>query len=148
VPLAEFLRSRAESAELIRFESEGISLMATLAIRLPNGARMNLVRTSPFFLAHLICLAVFFTTFHWSYLAACLGLYFVQIFFRVGYLWYAVVAAHKSTPSRRSHRQDARMNLKRAGGFERPVREIPVVTRVTKNILTKYKPRQAARYDQ
>jgi len=55
--------------------------MATLAIPLRNGAHLNLVRTAPFFLAHLVCLAVFFTPFHWSYLIVCLALYYVRMFF-------------------------------------------------------------------
>ena len=55
--------------------------MATLAIPLRNGAHLNLVRTAPFFLAHLVCLAVFFTRFHWSYLIVCLALYYVRMFF-------------------------------------------------------------------
>jgi stearoyl-CoA desaturase (Delta-9 desaturase) len=92
------LRSRAESAELILSEPEGISFMATLAIRLPNGARMNLVRTSPFFFSHLICLAVFFTTFRWSYLVVCLALYYARMFFvTAGYHRYFSHRAFKTS---------------------------------------------------
>ncbi len=55
--------------------------MASATISLPNGARISLVRSMPFFGVHLACLAAFFVGFRWSYLVVCLALYYVRMFF-------------------------------------------------------------------
>ncbi len=55
--------------------------MASLAIRLQSGARIPLLRIIPFAAVHLVCLAVFFVDFRWSYVALCLALYAVRMFF-------------------------------------------------------------------
>jgi len=55
--------------------------MASATISLPNGARISLVRSLPFFAVHLACLAAFFVGFRWSYLVVCLALYYVRMFF-------------------------------------------------------------------
>ena len=55
--------------------------MATWQIALPNGARISLARSFPFFAAHVIPLAAFFIGFRWSYLAIFLVMYFVRMFF-------------------------------------------------------------------
>ena len=55
--------------------------MASASISLPNGARISLVRSLPFFAVHLACLAAFFVGFRWSYLVVCLALYYVRMFF-------------------------------------------------------------------
>ena len=49
-------------------------------ITLKSGDRISLVRSSPFFLVHLACLAAFFLKFHWSYLIVCLALYYIRMF--------------------------------------------------------------------
>src|SRR6266852_5142663 len=55
--------------------------MATVAIRLRNGARISLLHSLPFFAVHVACLAAFFVGFRWSYLIVCLALYYVRMFF-------------------------------------------------------------------
>lgn len=55
--------------------------MATAEIVLRDGARISLLRSLPFVAAHLICLAVFWVEFRWSYLAVCLALFYVRMFF-------------------------------------------------------------------
>ncbi len=54
--------------------------MSILKIRLPNGARLELLKSLPFFLIHLTCLAVLFIRFHWWYLPLAVGLYFGRMF--------------------------------------------------------------------
>ena len=53
----------------------------TLFIPLPNGSRISMLHTLPFALIHLAVLGVFFVKFHWSYLIACLALYYGRMFF-------------------------------------------------------------------
>lgn len=55
--------------------------MASASISLPNGARISLLRTAPFIAVHLLCLAAFFIGFRWSYLAICLVVCYVRMFF-------------------------------------------------------------------
>jgi stearoyl-CoA desaturase (delta-9 desaturase) len=55
--------------------------MASATILLRNGARISLVRALPFALVHVACLAAFFVGFRWSYLAVCLALYYIRMFF-------------------------------------------------------------------
>ncbi len=55
--------------------------MASATIALPNGARISLVRSMPFFASHVACLAAFLVGFRWSYLVVCLALYYVRMFF-------------------------------------------------------------------
>ena len=55
--------------------------MAFGVITLKNGDRIPLVRSIPFFVVHLACIAAFFLKFHWSYLVVCLALYYVRMFF-------------------------------------------------------------------
>jgi len=58
--------------------------MSVGAISLRNGARIPLVRSLPFFAVHLVCLAVFWVGFRWSWLALCLALFYVRMFFMTG----------------------------------------------------------------
>ncbi len=58
--------------------------MSVVAISLRNGARIPLVRSLPFFAVHLVCLAVFWVGFRWSWLALCLALFYVRMFFMTG----------------------------------------------------------------
>ena len=53
----------------------------SLSIPLPNGARISILHASPFVLIHLAALGVFFVPFRWSYLAVCIGLYLLRMFF-------------------------------------------------------------------
>jgi stearoyl-CoA desaturase (Delta-9 desaturase) len=55
--------------------------MASAVISLRNGARISLVRSLPFAAVHAACLAAFFVGFRWSYLAVCLALYYIRMFF-------------------------------------------------------------------
>jgi stearoyl-CoA desaturase (Delta-9 desaturase) len=55
--------------------------MASAVISLRNGARIPLVRSLPFAAVHVACLAAFFVGFRWSYLAVCLALYYIRMFF-------------------------------------------------------------------
>src|SRR5712692_6132714 len=55
--------------------------MALAAITLPNGARISLFRSMPFFAIHLACLAAFLVGFRWSYLVVCLVVCYVRMFF-------------------------------------------------------------------
>jgi stearoyl-CoA desaturase (Delta-9 desaturase) len=55
--------------------------MASAVISLRNGARISLVRSLPFAAVHVACLAAFFVGFRWSYLAVCLALYYIRMFF-------------------------------------------------------------------
>jgi stearoyl-CoA desaturase (delta-9 desaturase) len=55
--------------------------MATAQIALRNGARISLIRSFPFFATHLVCLALFFIGFHWSYFAVFLVMFYVRMFF-------------------------------------------------------------------
>jgi stearoyl-CoA desaturase (Delta-9 desaturase) len=51
------------------------------SIPLPNGARIQLVSSAPFFVIHGLALSVFFVHFHWSYLITCILLYEIRMFF-------------------------------------------------------------------
>ena len=74
--------------------------MASPAIVLRNGARIPLLTSAPFFLAHLACFAAFFVGFRWSYLALCLGLFWARMFFvTAGYHRYF---SHRSFKTSRS----------------------------------------------
>ena len=53
----------------------------SLAITLPNGARIPVLRSFPFAMIHVAALSAFFVRFRWSYLVVCLGLYVVRMFF-------------------------------------------------------------------
>src|SRR5437870_10102194 len=55
--------------------------MAAAVIVLRNGARISLVRSLPFILVHVACLAAFFIGFRWSWLIVCLALFHVRMFF-------------------------------------------------------------------
>ena len=55
--------------------------MAAAVIVLRNGARISLVRSLPFILVHIACLAAFFIGFRWSWLIVCLALFYVRMFF-------------------------------------------------------------------
>jgi len=52
-----------------------------LSIPLPNGSRISVLLSLPFVLVHLASLLIFFMPFHWYYVAACLGLLVVRMFF-------------------------------------------------------------------
>src|SRR5258708_19433636 len=55
--------------------------LRALSIPLPNGSRISVIHSLPFFLVHFAVLAVFFISFHWYYLVACLAILLVRIFF-------------------------------------------------------------------
>ncbi|HJY87820.1 MAG TPA: fatty acid desaturase [Candidatus Acidoferrales bacterium] len=55
--------------------------MAFARVSLRNGARISLLHCLPFASVHLACLAAFFVGFRWSYLAVCLALYYIRMFF-------------------------------------------------------------------
>jgi stearoyl-CoA desaturase (delta-9 desaturase) len=55
--------------------------MAKKYIRLPNGERIPLLQSAPFFAIHAACFAAFLTTFHWWYPVVALALYGVRMFF-------------------------------------------------------------------
>src|SRR5260370_25868509 len=55
--------------------------LRALSIPLPNGSRISVIHSLPFFLVHFAVLAVFFIPFHWYYLVACLGIFLVRMFF-------------------------------------------------------------------
>src|SRR5260370_30991134 len=52
-----------------------------LSIPLPNGSRISVLLSLPFVLVHLASLLIFFMPFHWYYLATCLVLLVVRMFF-------------------------------------------------------------------
>src|SRR5258705_8560417 len=52
-----------------------------LSIPLPNGSRISLLLSLPFALVHIASLLIFFMPFHWYYVATCLALLFVRMFF-------------------------------------------------------------------
>lgn len=55
--------------------------MAFGMITLKNDDRIPLVRSLPMVAVHVACIAAFFVGFRWSYLAVCLALYYVRMFF-------------------------------------------------------------------
>src|SRR5258708_37285968 len=55
--------------------------LRALSIPLPNGSRISVIHSLPFFLVHFAVLAVFFIPFYWYYLVACLGIFLVRMFF-------------------------------------------------------------------
>src|SRR5881392_1196721 len=52
-----------------------------LSIPLPNGSRISILHSLPFFLVHLAALLIFFMPFHWYYLVTTLAVLFVRMFF-------------------------------------------------------------------
>lgn len=54
---------------------------SALSIPLPNGSRISVLGALPFALIHLAALGVFFARFRWSYLAVCLALLAIRMFF-------------------------------------------------------------------
>ncbi len=50
-------------------------------IELKGGDRIPVAKAIPMAAVHLACLAAFFVGFRWSYVAACLALYYVRMFF-------------------------------------------------------------------
>src|SRR5437764_14033084 len=57
------------------------SIPRNLTIPLPNGSRISILHSLPFFLVHLAALLIFFIPFHWYYLVTCLALLLVRVFF-------------------------------------------------------------------
>src|SRR5437588_4255663 len=57
------------------------SIPRYLSIPLPNGSRISILHSLPFFLAHFAALLVFFIPFHWYYLMTTLALLVVRMFF-------------------------------------------------------------------
>jgi len=69
-----------------------------LSIPLPNGARISLVMTMPFFLIHVAALAAIWVKFRWSYLIACAIVFAVRMFFvSAGYHRYFSHRAFKTS---------------------------------------------------
>ena len=52
-----------------------------LSIPLPNGARISILHSLPFFLVHVASVLIFFISFHWYYLVTCLAMLLVRMFF-------------------------------------------------------------------
>src|SRR5712671_4515148 len=52
-----------------------------LSIPLPNGSRISLLLSLPFAIVHIASLLIFFMPFHWYYVATCLALFYVRMFF-------------------------------------------------------------------
>src|SRR5437588_4329001 len=57
------------------------SIPRYLSIPLPNGSRISILHSLPFFLVHLAALLVFFIPFHGYYLLTTLALLGVRMFF-------------------------------------------------------------------
>ena len=55
--------------------------LSSLSIRLRNGSHIPILHALPFTLIHLAALAVLFVKFRWSYVAVCLGLFWLRMFF-------------------------------------------------------------------
>src|SRR5713226_6993077 len=55
--------------------------MPSLYLTFPRGMRVPLVRAVPFFAVHLVALGAFFTPFRWKYVALCLVMYYIGMFF-------------------------------------------------------------------
>ncbi len=55
--------------------------MATQSFPASELSTRSLLKTLPFWAAHLACLGVFFVEFRWSHVALCLALYFSRMFF-------------------------------------------------------------------
>lgn len=69
-----------------------------LSIALPNGARISILMTMPFFLIHAAALAVFWVKFHWWYPVTCLAVFAVRMFFvSAGYHRYFSHRAYKTS---------------------------------------------------
>jgi stearoyl-CoA desaturase (Delta-9 desaturase) len=76
--------------------------MAILArnwsISLPNGSRISILLAIPFAVIHLLSLGIFFFSFHWAYLFACLALLAVRMFFvTAGYHRYFSHRSYKTS---------------------------------------------------
>src|SRR5438045_7716735 len=52
-----------------------------LTIPLPNGSRISILHSLPFFLVHLLALLIFFMPFHWYYVLTTLAVLAVRMFF-------------------------------------------------------------------
>lgn len=55
--------------------------MSSGVIVVRNPARISLLRCLPFLAVHFACLSAFFIKFQWSYLIACLAIYYLRMFF-------------------------------------------------------------------
>jgi fatty-acid desaturase len=69
-----------------------------LSIPLPNGSRISIPLALPFIAIHFLALGVFFVKFRWAYLATCLGLVAVRMFFvTAGYHRYFSHRSYKTS---------------------------------------------------
>lgn len=69
-----------------------------LSIPLPNGSRISVLLAFPFVMIHILALGIFFVHFRWSYLAVCLGLGAVRMFFvTAGYHRYFAHRSYKTS---------------------------------------------------
>ena len=69
-----------------------------LSIPLPNGARISLVMSMPFFVIHALAVSAFFVPFHWSYLITCAAVFAVRMFFvSAGYHRYFSHRSYKTS---------------------------------------------------
>jgi stearoyl-CoA desaturase (delta-9 desaturase) len=69
-----------------------------LAIHLRGGDRIPVLTAIPMVAVHVACLAAFFLEFHWSYVAVCLALYYVRMFFvTAGYHRYFSHRSYKTS---------------------------------------------------
>ena len=57
------------------------SIPRYLTIPLPNGSRISILHSLPFFLVHLAALLIFLMPFHWYYLVTTLAVLVVRMFF-------------------------------------------------------------------
>jgi stearoyl-CoA desaturase (Delta-9 desaturase) len=69
-----------------------------LSIPLPNGSRISLFLAFPFVLIHILAFGIFFVHFRWSYVAACMALGAVRMFFvTAGYHRYFAHRSYKTS---------------------------------------------------
>jgi len=69
-----------------------------LSIPLPNGARISLVMSMPFFVIHALAVSAFFVPIHWSYLITCAAVFAVRMFFvSAGYHRYFSHRSYKTS---------------------------------------------------
>jgi stearoyl-CoA desaturase (delta-9 desaturase) len=69
-----------------------------LSIPLPNGARISVIMSLPFFVIHALALAVFWVPFRWSYLITCAAVFAVRMFFvSAGYHRYFSHRSYKTS---------------------------------------------------
>jgi stearoyl-CoA desaturase (Delta-9 desaturase) len=78
--------------------SFALPAIRALSIPLPNGSRISILMSLPFALVHLLALGVFFVKFRWAYLAVCVTLVAVRMFWvTAGYHRYFSHRSYKTS---------------------------------------------------